>query len=617
MNSEEEIKIKNIISKCIDEIVNKIRNTKDYDISKNKEHKITKIIKEKIGRDKQTKECVNVNIKQSIYIPHDEYYRTLVFSLEKVWAEKNKHKLEPIFENFNLSPEKYIYHSLIKKENINKCAFEIKVEFNLKRIQYINDNNEMVDFSYDIDEDIYDEYEEDSENVDEETKEDIEKFKKFCEFITEKIEKCGSFTVMTLTNWNSEEFQKNNNYEGGHRNVILIENTENEIYFNHYEPHGSETDYLYEEREDLFEKLLVFMLKLTMRKNMKIFYLKTELDILKVELNKNKKLLNKLEEKNLDEKAIKKQKKLEENKKNLETKLQEINIELKYLENENKMKKITIEPFSSSICIGLQTFLKDHDIGYCSLFSFFWLYSVLKCFIYMENNYNDVPPMKTWVKYFEYILIEKFKNNQEKLYDLVIAFAYKLFSEYYSSNLITETDRIFINIIQNGSINNLFKKYEEEIKNKKIKLYIEKKPEKVDEEKCNKNIQRDVKKRDVKGSKKSIETDIIIDDFQEDEGIEIDNANFEENNENEIEEGPLPPEYEDFDEDDKYENVNNLSEEEKRKLLEEVYGEDIFNVEREYNEHNIEDIEPRDYGYEDINEDMEVEFVDETNQNEY
>ena len=139
-----------------------------------------------------------------------------------------------------------------------------------------------------------------------------------------------------------------------------------------------------------------------------------------------------------------------------------------------------------------------------------------------------------------------------------------------------------------------------------------------------------------------IESNFVVSNSQEDEGIEIDNTNFEENNENEIEvdyEGPSPPEYEEFDEDDRYGNVNNLSEEEKRKILEDVYGEDIFNVEREYNQNNMEDIIPqgyeeyetediipREYGYEDIipeynydnmDEDMTVEFVDETNQNEY
>jgi hypothetical protein len=288
--------------------------------------------------------------------------------------------------------------------------------------------------------------------------------------------------------------------------------------------------------------------------------------------------------------------------------------------SKKKPKKISIEPFSSSICVGIQSVLSEYDkYGYCSLFSMFWLYCVLNCFFDINEKNKNIPPLKEWIKNVENILLEIFKNDQEKLYNLVITFAYRLFSRYYSSNLLTVNDRNMILEIQEDSVNILFSVYLDDMKSGKIKVYIEEKMEKIDESECD---------------KKTIEKDIIIDDFQEDEGIEIDNTNF------------------DDDEEDRNENVNNLSEEEKRRLLKEYYGEDFdLNIEeiennendivpREYNyedanevprEYNYEDVNevpreynyedanevPREYNYEDVNEDMTIEFVDEPNQNEY
>ena len=578
----EEKNIDDIISECIDKNVNEI--IKYYHITKDEDHEVSRIAEEEIKIDKDTNECARVIKKHSIYIPRDEYYRTLMFSLETPWVELEKHKLSPIFQDFNLSIEKYIYYDLIKKENMEKCAFEIKVEYNLKKIQYVDDNNKVVDFSYDIDEDIYDEYEEDSENFDNETRENIERFIKFCDFINQKIEDCGKFTILTLTNWISKEFKKNNIQEGGHRNVILIENTDSEIYFNHYEPHGSETDYLYEERKEFFEKLELFILKLRMKKDMKMIRIKSELSDINTKISSTK--------------NSKKLKELKTRKNNLKNDL----LDLK----DHKIKKITIEPFSASYCIGIQTFLSEHDkYGYCSLFSFFWLYSILKCFFIIENKYNNAPPpMYTWVKNFEKILLEKFKNNEKKLYKLVIIFSYKLFSNLYSSKLVTETDKMFINIIQRGYSENIFEKYKKEIENKTKELHEKKIVENIDEKHCRKE------------NKNIIEKDIIIDDFQEDEDIETNNTHFEKNNKIENEEDHFPPEYKDFDDEDRYKKVNNLSEEEKRRLLKEYYGED-FDLKIEEIENNEKDVVPRKYSYGDFDEDMEVEFVDEANQNEY
>jgi hypothetical protein len=585
------------IYNSIKKIVNDIEKSEDYEISRNKKHKITKIIEEEIKRDED--ECVKIIKKHFIYIPHDEYYKTLLFSLENNWREIDEKKLSPDYQEFTISPEKFIYYDLIDKKSkkFEICTFEIKVEFNLNMIQYINDKNELKTFNYNIDEDIYDDYEEDSENISEEDKTNIETFKEFCDFVIQKIEDCGRFTIMTLSNWNSKKNQTDKLNIPGHRNVILIENTDEEIYFNHYEPHGAENDYFYHEREDFFEILKTYLSKSFLKSEQKKYKFQ-DFSHLQSMSTFNSSL------------SLKKNKK----------------------SSKKKTKKISIEPFSSSICVGIQSVLSEYDkYGYCSLFSMFWLYCVLNCFFDINEKNKNIPPLKEWIKNVENILLEIFKNNQEKLYNLVITFAYRLFSRYYSSNLLNVNDRNMILKIQEDSVNILFSVYLDDMKSGKIKVYIEEKMEKIDESECD---------------KKTIEKDIIIDDFQEDEGIEIDNTNF------------------DDDEEDRNENVNNLSEEEKRRLLKEYYGEDFdLNIEeiennendivpreysyedvnevpreydyedvnevpREYDhedvnevprEYNYEDVNevPREYNYEDVDEDMTVEFVDEPNQNEY
>jgi len=636
MNEEKIKKLNDVISECIDELEKDIE-TYYYKVNKIKEYEVSKIVKEKFKMVED--ECAKIMKKHSIYIPADEFYRTLLFSLENAWAKNvEKYKLIPVFQDFKLSIEKYIYYDLIKKENIEKCAFEIKVEFNLKKIQYINDNNETIDFSYDIDENTYDEYEEtknDTENtIDEKIKENIEKFEEFLEFIIKKIEDCDRFTILNLSNWVSKEFERNNNVvDGGHRNVILIENTDNVIYFNHYEPHGSETDYLYDERIDLFETLEIFIMKIISKKEFRKINIKTDLHMLNKELsNVEKKIVSK-KTKLKDTENLKKVLELT----SLNEKLEKIKNTKTELENEllelknYKIKKIEIEPFSASSCIGIQTFLSEYDkYGYCSLFSFFWLYLVLKCFFHMKEKYNNIPPINTWVNNVEKLLIEKFKNKKQKLYKLVTIFAYKLFSNCYSSEIVTQNDKIFITIIQRGYMENIFDKYKDEIKNKKIKLYTKNILEKVNKKKC-------IKKR--------IESDIIVtNNFDEDKGIEIEERNslVEQNKEIDGDEGPIPPGYDDFDDnfDDRYENkeddfekveegeefeienieedgfvnnIDNLSDEEKRKILEDIYGPEILNIdEGDYEGHYIE--EPRqyeDYNYGDIDNDMTVELVDE------
>ena len=590
----------------IKKIINNIEKSDDYKINRNKKHKISKIMDEEIKRTEDG--CLKIMNKHSIYIPHDEYYKTLMFSLENVWREINEDKLDPDYQEFSISPEKFIYYDLIDKKSkkFETCTFEIKVEFNLNFIQYINDKNELKTFNYDIDEDTYDDYEEDSESISKEDKKNIEKFREFFDFVIEKIEDCGKFTIMTLTNWNSKKFKKDDINIPGHRNIILIQNTDEEICFNHYEPHGAENDYLYDERTYFFEILEKYLYKSFLKLKQKKSSLPDFSDFQSMFKN-NQNHVSKITD------LSKKQKK----------------------SSKKKQKKILIEPFSSSICVGIQRVLSEYDkYGYCSLFSMFWLYCVLNCFFDLNEKNDNVPPLKEWVKNVEDIILKIFKEDQEKLYNLVITFAYRLFSKYYSSDLLNSNDKNMILKTQKNSVDVLFSLYSADINSRKIKVHIEKKSEKVEEEECNKNI---------------IEKDIIIDDFQDDEGVEIDNTHFEDENDDEEDddenEGPKPPEYEDF-EDDAYENVNNLSKEEKRRLLKEFYGEDFdLNIEiennedlgediapreygygdsdedivpREYGYEDLgEDIAPREYGYGDLDEDMAVEFIDESNQNEY
>lgn len=570
MDEEIENKLKSILSDCINEVIKDIKGTTNYNrISQNKKHKIT-IIPEKTERLETDEDgnCIQIFDTHSIFIPQDQYYKALAFTLENAWVEKKEGRLDKIFKNFNLSPIAYIYHDLIEKNKIN-CAFEIKVEFNLKKIQYEN-NNEIIDFSYDIDEDTYDTYEEDENSLenDKELEENIDKFKSFCEYIVERIEQCGQFTILTLTNWNSNIFTKNID-ESGHRNVILVENTDKEIYFHHYEPHGSETDYLYEEREEFFEKLEIFILKSILKKNMKFIKYNSEKDSLILKMNKIEKRLDKLKnfsEENIDNNS-KKQKllkselekidKLQHELKELKPKLKELDLKLEELKKHKKLKKVTIEAFNSSYCEGLQTRLQHFDrYGFCSLFSYFWLYSILKCFFCMNRKYKNVLPMHTWVRNFEELLINKFEDKKAELYDLVIAFGYRLFSKYFADNtIITKEDKLNSVFLQNKAQETLFDSYETAINNGEIKLIVDKDRIKneVDKKRCEKNV---------------IVSDFII---EEGEDEESEDEQIEENEEEN--EGPSIPGTPEIEYEEELSDDN--STEKNLKILRELYPEEF------------------------------------------
>ena len=77
-------------------------------------------------------------------------------------------------------------------------------------------------------------------------------------------------------------------------------------------------------------------------------------------------------------------------------------------------KKINISAFNASICLGIQKELEKYDIGYCSLFSFFWLYCLLTIFFELKSLFSkkniEMFTINQLAPIFENILISKFKT---------------------------------------------------------------------------------------------------------------------------------------------------------------------------------------------------------------
>ena len=432
------------ISNTIDKIIQDIRKSGDYNlIHKKNVFKISKEIKVKsspiVYEDDEKSKVIKYESKM---IPADDVIRSLMFSLETVWSE-TKNELINVYPDFDINPSKYIYYDRfnkykditggISKKKSNKCNIELKIEYDQKIIQYYNEDEfDIISFNYNYD------FEEEDDIAGElyTKKENIENFITFCEYLLKKINNCGEFLSIVMTNWTSKCSVGLNIPFTSHRNIILVENNTDEICFNHYEPHGYNTDYYVKERKEFFYRLSEF------------------LNVV------NKKMYMK----KINTKKI------------------------------NKLKKIIINPFSASVCVGIQYIAAKYDVGYCSLYSFFWLYCIMTIFFELKKYYKNINqkmiPLYKWSTLFEKIFINKFsadpkttyKNSPQEMYDTVITFSYRLFENYFQSDLVNKLDLSIINKIQEENVDGLFQKYKNlksTIESRVVRIY-EKKPEVLD-----------------------------------------------------------------------------------------------------------------------------------------
>jgi hypothetical protein len=449
--------IENLTLNILDKIIKNIKLSNEHKLllNKNKQFRVSRVVpkleeNEILGYGNEKYKNVETESKM---IPADDYIRSIVFSLESVFSIEDNMLVDK-YKDFVINPSNYIFFERINKYKeltggINltqsqKCSIDIRLEFYQNTLQYYNeDEKKVILFNYNYDFEYLDDIEDEISETDSsdnkykvliKKKENIEKFIVFCKYIIEKIENCKKFLSIIMTDYISDKSEKDLNLDKSisHRNIILVENLNNKIIFNHYEPHGSFTEYLKSQREEFFDILNEYM----------------DYSYSVIFMNKKASYDNSIYQKIMSDKK---------------------NTEIKKLkEKKEKMikKKIEIKAFNASYCIGIQSAIKHNDVGYCSLISFFWLYCVLTIYFELKKlNIQETITINKISKLFENLLLNKFskykeyKNSYDELYDILITFSYKLFERFISSEFITKANKNTLNNIQKNRIHELFEKY--------------------------------------------------------------------------------------------------------------------------------------------------------------
>jgi len=381
-------------------ILNNIKKSTEY-ILLNKSNLFK--IRRKINED-------NNNVYyESKLIPADNYIKFLVQSIENIYSLDDG-KINKYIDNYNFDASKYIFYERLNRYkelsggiNYNEtthCSIDIRINYDNNTLSFTDETGKFNTISYkvDYDEDLFDE----DDEMDEATKKEKEiydNFMIFCEYLYNRINKCGSFMNIMLSDWSKKS-------DTGHRNMVLIENLKDKIVFNHYEPHGSSSTYYKDERKYFFDLL---------NKYFNLYYQKK---YLKISRNARRKPI---------------------------------------------YKTITIKEFNASICLGIQTKLNKYDIGYCTIFSFFWLYAVLTIYFRLKKytiEYNiNMWTITDIALEFEKYIVNLYKNDDELLYNIIITFGFKLFEEYLKSDIITKDNIKTLDNIQNIVVDSLWGLY--------------------------------------------------------------------------------------------------------------------------------------------------------------
>ena len=118
--------------------------------------------------------------------------------------------------------------------------------------------------------------------------------------------------------------------------------------------------------------------------------------------------------------------------------------------------KIYLNVKEASCPTGMQSITAKYDIGYCVMFSLFWLYSVLS--IVMTNiSTHTYEPSSLWIKRVETYFN---KIDPPTLYNIVVAFAGNIFNNYIAENYDDQSAEILQRILKREITNNIdIKKY--------------------------------------------------------------------------------------------------------------------------------------------------------------
>jgi len=74
--------------------------------------------------------------------------------------------------------------------------------------------------------------------------------------------------------------------------------------------------------------------------------------------------------------------------------------------------------------IGVQSFFKDYESGYCQIFSYFWIWCVLNVIKRMTSYISS----NQWISYVEKCVVDRIKSDPILVYKRVISFAYELYN---------------------------------------------------------------------------------------------------------------------------------------------------------------------------------------------
>jgi hypothetical protein len=92
-------------------------------------------------------------------------------------------------------------------------------------------------------------------------------------------------------------------------------------------------------------------------------------------------------------------------------------------------KKVNIMKKEISCPIGLQKVSEDL-IGYCVMFSYFWIYCVMHIISMIEKHYKNTPELTLWLDKVEIYIYDILKNSNSSIFNTVVNF-----TDYYTKKV--------------------------------------------------------------------------------------------------------------------------------------------------------------------------------------
>jgi flagellar motor protein MotB len=122
------------------------------------------------------------------------------------------------------------------------------------------------------------------------------------------------------------------------------------------------------------------------------------------------------------------------------------------IENMEKSSNYYIKFFlkpSSECSVGIQVLTKRYDIGFCAIYSLFWIYVVLDIFFYNIIN-NSYIPSPEWIGNVEKYLVNLIRNDRT-IYEKILYFTKDLIKNYMENNNPLVIKQNFQNYLEQGN----------------------------------------------------------------------------------------------------------------------------------------------------------------------